>query len=443
MSTNGNRAYTMLFITDYSKAKSSWRRYVDSVINNLLDKPASKGWDKFENLPPITVSIIDIAETRQQAFEMLKDGKYDVVFIDNRVNGQNNGAGIINRFRQYQESSMYIPLYAPSQVPGAVKSDGTISEGLGLRNLYDKGFYNGVQKQNLDLALLIDLIQKGGRSKEEAYKEYNLSYGIAQIADIDTEDNGSVSVTSSDKSSNNNNSENLSDVNSSNEENPSDINFIVKVAQLYPSFSLNQVKGFIEAAGANYSKLQLVSSLLSAQHDLSDPEKWIHDMLVGNDNSSNDRVDDKVDKPETVNNNGDGMRLNRKQRRALKKEQENNSIIKEPVPNQNNDISNDTIADNHSSAPIPVPPAYQKEESSNVKAGLHELESLPDPNALQVRGSYNNGMVQTGIIHGNVVFVKGNIALVELGMDIKTANLSLADVYNAPVTIPYTKFKEE
>ena len=442
MSTNGNRAYTMLFITDYSKAKSSWKRYVDSVINNLLDKPASKGWDKFENLPPITVSIIDIAETRQQAFEMLKDGKYDVVFIDNRVNGQNNGAGIINRFRQYQESSMYIPLYAPSQVPGAVKSDGTISEGLGLRNLYDKGFYNGVQKQNLDLALLIDLIQKGGRSKEEAYKEYNLGYGVAQIADIDTEDNSTVPVASSEKNSNNN-SENLSDANSSREENHLDINFIVKVAQLYPSFSLNQVKGFIEAAGANYSKLQLVSSLLSAQHDLSNPEKWIHDMLVGNDNSSNDPTADKADRTETVNND-DGVRLNRKQRRALKKEQENNSF-KESVPNQNNDISNDAIADTHSSAPIPVPPVCQKEEplNMNMKAGMRELESLPDPNALQVRGSYNNGMVQTGIIHGNVVFVKGNIALVELGMDIKAANLSLADVYNAPVTIPYTKFKEE
>ena len=63
MSTNGNRAYTMLFITDYSKAKSSWKRYVDSVINNLLDKPASKGSDKLENQPQINLSKIDIADT--------------------------------------------------------------------------------------------------------------------------------------------------------------------------------------------------------------------------------------------------------------------------------------------------------------------------------------------------------------------------------------------
>ena len=128
-------------------------------------------------------------------------------------------------------------------------------------------------------------------------------------------------------------------------------------------------------------------------------------MLVGNDNSSNDPTADKADRTETVNND-DGVRLNRKLRRALKKEQENNSF-KESVPNQNNDISNDAIADTHSSAPIPVPPVCQKEEplNMNMKAGMRELESLPDPNALQVRGSYNNGMVQTGIIHGNVGFV--------------------------------------
>lgn len=444
-----NKVYSMLFVADYTNATPSWRQYVDTLINNLLDKPPSAEWVKYEHLPKITVSIIDKAETRQQAFDKLSTVKYDVVFVDTMLNGQPNGAAIIGRFRQFQDTSMYIPLIAPTQIKGAVKKDGTICDGAGIERLYARGFYNGVSKKDLNLGKLIEMILAGGRSKEDAFIAYGLDYGQAKLEeDIHTSfDAGKVEEA----------------VSPDNASVPAadGMEFLLKVAELFPEFSLNQVKSFVKKADSNFEKLQIVSSLFHTKTGLVDPYGWVMNTLADDEQAISSPSDQDVavdivngkefidvenvkqtsplpvsavDNASNVTSAGGEVKpLNRKQRRELRRQQK---LEAEEIQKTSSITSSDTeeintaVVQSDTVAPTQVP----------NDPYMRELEQLQTSGALQERGTFNNGLVRAGVIHGNIIFAKGTMAIVELAVDMETLGLRLPDIYNAPVVIPYSKF---
>ncbi len=460
-----NKVYSMLLIADYTHGTPGWRQYVDTLINNLLDKRPSAGWTKYEHLPKITVSIVDKAETRQQAFDKLSTVKYDVVFVDTMVDGQPNGAAMIGRYKQFQDTSMYIPLIAPTQIKGAVKKDGTVSDGAGIERLYAKGFYNGVNKKDLNLGKLIEMILAGGRSKEDAFLAYGLDYGQAKIEE-ELHTSSDVGKVENDTSQEDDSSPVMDEM-----------TFLLKTAELFPEFSLNQIKTFVQKADSNYEKLQIVSALFHTKKSLVDPYKWVIDTLVDDDSDTNNNdgrnsemvsagqtetspVTDVpvgaqmptgndamsgVEEPiSTVEQGGsapnDGEKpLNRRQRREQRRRQK---AMEEELRTEN-DV-HDGVVDVPISVPVSqetknMPSIYEK---TDVKPDpyMQELEQLQVSGALQERGSFNNGMVHTGVIHGNVTFAKGSMAVIELAVDMETLGLRLPDIYNAPVVIPYSIF---
>ncbi len=182
--TIGKKAYAALFITDYQKAKTGWRRFVDTIINNLYGRTPSEGWVKFHDLPPIQFSVIDIAENKDRAFRMMGQSTYDVVIVNNILDGRPIGSGMLKRFREIHPGAMFIPLLDASQKAGFVKQDGSISTGEGLSNMYQASFYNGMFKLNFSMKELISLILSGGREKEDA----GIYYGIVPALDTSKQD---------------------------------------------------------------------------------------------------------------------------------------------------------------------------------------------------------------------------------------------------------------
>lgn len=462
MAENNNltsrKVYNILYIGDYTKNSPNGRKFVDSIINNLLDKPASKGWTKIQPLPPITVSMVEIAESRQQAFEKLKAVSYDVVIVDYALDGSPNGAGTMSNYRDALPTALYIPLFMPFQLKGAIKKDGTVSEGLGLQRLYDKGFYNGFNKRQLNLKEMIELIHAGGRSEGDAYIVYGLNYGRPKLeestptAEIET-------------------SASVEPANSTVDEKQL---LLMQAAQLFPEFSINQVQTFLEDADYNMDKLHVVSSMFHTKVNLPDPYGWVRSTIgvkedtvpMNNVNESKGQdvsvysTPDTVSKPdipfqhvygerntsaqqtvtsEISDNSSDEelqqQPLNRKQRRAQRRKEREQELAQalsaenvsdETVkPSSVNDVNNNLMAPANSTAADPF---------------IQEMERLRVNGALQERGTINNGLVKTGVIHGNVIFAKGSTVIVELPVDIETFGLRLPDVYNAPVCIPYSIF---
>jgi len=453
---NTGKVYSMLFIADYTKATPAWRKYVDTLINNLLDKPPSAEWVKYENLPKITVSIVDKAETRQQAFDKLSTVKYDVVFVDTSVDNQPNGPGIIGRYHQFQPTSMYIPLLAPAQIKGAVKKDGSICDGAGITRLYEKGFYNGVVKKDLNLAKLIEMILSGGRSKEDAFMIYGLDYGQAKLEE-------DVHIASD--------AGKVEDMSAQTEVKavPDDMSILLEAAQLFPEFSLNEVKIFVEDANSNLEKLQVVSSMFHTKTNLVNPYEWVRDTIgrkpveplpstslgetgvVKEDSMveqtfSEEKIDASLSSNDVDNNsveteNTSTKPLNRKQRRQLRRQQEleakgisvDSAESGSGKESQQVSHGQDTV---QSSSSVQQPPSNPVVQDPY----LQELEQMQVSGALQERGSFNNGLVRTGVIHGTITYAKGTMAIVELPVDMETLGLRLPDIYNAPVVIPYSKF---
>lgn len=443
------KVFNILYIGDYTKASPGGRKFADSLINNLLDKPASKGWMKIEPLPPITVSIVDIAETRQQAFEKLKSMSYDVVIADCVLDNKPNGAGIMSSYRDALPTALYISFFMPSQLKGYVRKkddDVYVSDGAGLQRLYDKGFYNGFNKKHLNLSELINLIHAGGRSEEEAYIVYGLNYGRPRLEESTPDTSEVASPPSSD--------------NTVDEKKL----LLMDAAQLFPEFSIQQVQVFLEDANYNMDKLQVVSSMFHTKTNLSDPYLWVRNVISGKGDTasdspqnqtfhspgpvaSSDAVQDSYEPAketlstesvqqdssvETYDVNDGEKPLNRKQRRALKRreaQQASDNLAAASVTGDMGQVKEDTSP--AVAMPIMAP---------STDPYMQELEQMQSSGFLQERGTFNNGLVRTGVIHGNVAFAKGSMIFVELPMDIETLGLRLPDLYNAPVAIPYSIF---
>ena len=55
-------------------------------------------------------SVIDRAETREQAFKRLGENLYDIVFVNNQIDDKPIGSGMLKRFRRYHEKALFITL---------------------------------------------------------------------------------------------------------------------------------------------------------------------------------------------------------------------------------------------------------------------------------------------------------------------------------------------
>lgn len=382
-----DRAYSILFIADYSRAQKAWRGYVDIIINNLLDKPIepNAGWTKYKNLPPISVSIVDKAETKQQAFEKLKSSRYDVVFINNYLNGDPIGAGMLKRFRQYQPDALYIPLLNLEQKKGVIKKDGTISTGKGIEAIFNKGFYSSLFKNKMNITVIINLIKAGGRSREDAFRYYGLDYEFSLAAD---------------------NKENIS----SNE---------------VPQQSMDQI-GKDKKDNSYNESARIAGQMVSGTQ------------VVGSDRGSETVMEETVQTGERP--------LNRKERRRREREKriaEQDGMPAEIAASmpQHSDVIQPEVTKNMSYESTAAPDVV---ESSHLQKddGILEKTSGVNENmrVMQERGQLNAGLAMTGTLHGHVMFAKGNTVWVELDKELDQVGLNFTDIYNSPVVIPYAKF---
>lgn len=160
-----DKAYTMLFITDYTKASDKERGFVNAIRNNLLDKDPDAAtnknegpWKKLYGLPKIIVSIIDIAETRQKAYDMLDRNRYDVIFVSAVVDGKPVGAGFLRNVLSHHPDALIIPFISAGQIAGAQLSGGRYNDGTGIKKIYDLGIYSCMVRKNVDLGELIRMI---------------------------------------------------------------------------------------------------------------------------------------------------------------------------------------------------------------------------------------------------------------------------------------------
>ena len=175
------RSYAILLGVDYSNATPTMQFDVNSIRNNLLGKQVSDGtWIKFENLPSIRVSTVDIAENRDDIKKMLTQKNYDVVITDRRVGGSNILAGALTSFREVAPNALFVSLLSKSQKRGATYEEMgghlKVRPGDGVSRLFEKGFYNAIWRddENFSMEALINLILKNGRTKEEAHEYYGL-----------------------------------------------------------------------------------------------------------------------------------------------------------------------------------------------------------------------------------------------------------------------------
>lgn len=171
-----NKAYTALFIADTTK--QNVRLFVDTIVNNLLDRPAPTdgSWKKFIGLPPHKFSVIDRAETDELARKRLTENKYDIVFVNNQIDNKPIGGGGLEQYRRLQPDAMFIPFLDLTQRKGVFNErTKQASTGRGLSILHEKKFYNGLYKSNVNIGSILVMIFYGGRSPEDAAFYYGLN----------------------------------------------------------------------------------------------------------------------------------------------------------------------------------------------------------------------------------------------------------------------------
>lgn len=424
-----DKGYTILFIADYEKASLKWKQFVDTIVNNLLNKPAVSdgGWIKFTNLPKIKVAVLDIAQTRDQAFTKLKESRYDVVFVNNYLDGKPIGGGMLKRFKQFHPDAIFIPLLDMSQKKGARRRDGEICNGEGIQNIFNGGFFNGVYKNNLNMSYVIKMIHAGGRPKENALHYYGLA------AETELEDKGVVNA------------------NRPASEQPS-VTESLATQQNAPVSQPSPVGG---ASTAN--SVDMASNGGNEENGVSTTNP-MNTVTERQDNLSDQRASafqgastvvpsqpvQAAASSDTANNTtkesgqvSAEKRLNRRERRRLEQERK-----------QKEQEERDRLQLNNYSTSSEIPAMYNNMESSDSaepgeisayqKSADPQLEEMRD--IMRQRGQLNAGLVVPGTLLGKVMFAKGNTVWIELDKSLEQVGLNFADIYNMPVSIPYTKF---
>lgn len=447
-----DRAYSILFIADYERGSVKWQQFVDTIINNLLGKSAVLGgsWMKFSNLPPITVSVIDKAETKEQAFKYLQESRYDVVIVNNGLDGKPIGGGMLKRFRQYHPDALFIPLLDITQKKGVKKKDGTVCTGDGLLNLFNAGFYNGLYKNSLNVGVMINIIHAGGRPKESAYGYYGFEKAL-----IETTENVKSDVTSNNNVNNNVESERREKVEVSQAN--------AKVSGFENQRVNNSNSAVQKDASVSNSKGVGVNDEqkvgLSKDDDTKATNvKAVSNVVPSNSNNSNENV--MLGEDVQPLSNRKRRKLERERRRrerdeqllkgSGKQESESTSpVVEQPQTEEAVGIVEDVVPERAERFVRAENTVVNNAMSSTVSPSMNPGEIAAYSDNPQVnemmemmkrRGCMNSSMVVPGALYGRVVYGNGNTVLIELDKTLEQVGLNFADIFNVPVVIPYTKF---
>lgn len=402
------KVYSMLFITDYEEANPKWRLFVDTIINNLLDKPAEYGggWRKF-NLPPITVSIINKAETADQAFTRLREDKYDVVFVNNVLENKPVGGGKMKQFRKLHPDAIFIPFLSLNQKKGAPRGDGTVSSGEGLLNLYNSGFYNGIFKNNMNLAYTIEMIHAGGRTAESAFSYYGLEFALEQRGDVTG----------------------IKTENPVMEEKAVPEKVYEKTDVIHSNFPDEEKKEEIrpEEPKINSSYVETVAD------SVKEPEIAQKDFEMDSQKQHFERRKDK--KKKGIGQSRSSYPENGGEERAAVKQdvfiEERRTESTQPDYSQlaEGDGMTSTNNEMYSDASQMMYPEFNAQYGPEIREMMRQ------------RSQMNSGLVTTGTLYGNVMFADGGTTvIIKLDKSLEQVGLKFTDILNVPVTIPYVKF---
>lgn len=397
---SNSKAYTMLFITDYKNASVKEKTFITTVRNNLLDLPNdnSNQWVKYINLPQILVSLIDIVESRSKAFDMLDTGRYDVIFVSNKVEGKPIGSGYLRNIQKHHPNALIIPFIQATQIRGAIKKDGSVNTGEGILSIFNCGIYTCMLRNRLDLGELIRIIHAGGRTKEEAFEFYGLDRDLTA-----TDRKGQKVISEAETVG------------------------VNKPDAPEPASDPQQQHNFQQDE-------QLSSSYLP--EELNEEKKDNADMLTETRINENDKQ--QFSKPEGDENNGKKIpymerRKREKRKRKQQTQPDTSSDEKEKMyeTDEHDSVNDDTDTG-----------AVNKQDKFATYAPHQEDNKVADElkHVLLERGQINNGLAKAGMLQGRVVFAKGNTAWIELDKHLEDIGLHFTDLYNMPVVVPYTKF---
>lgn len=438
-----DKAFSILFIADYERASVKWQQFEDTIINNLLGRSAVLGgsWMKFTNLPPIAVSVVDKAETKEQAFKYLQESRYDVVIVNNALDGSPIGGGMLKRFRQYHPNTLFIPLLDISQKKGSVKRDGSVCTGEGLLNIFNAGFYNGLYKNSLNVGVMINIIHAGGRPKENAYAYYGFDRALIGSA----ENEGSVTSAVGKKEA-------------------------VKVSQ-----NSSNSASIVEKEPVRVSKQDAQDTFVFKRkgEGVGVRKPTVAEPVKDEKNQSGEigAVGEPVSVNNSNNNNDDEKPLNSRQRRRLERERKKREreetllssgndqevVYTSAVAEQGQPESADGIVEDsrveererseyaESNGNLGSEPSVSSPVGSSMSAGeIAAYSENPQVNEMMEmmkrRGCMNSSLVVPGALYGRVVYGNGNTVLIELDKSLEQVGLNFADIFNVPVVIPYTKF---
>ncbi len=176
--TMTDKIYSILIFSNYENAPQKQKFFINTIKNNLLDKPFDPAeadqWKKYSLREKIRVSLVDIVSTEENVKKALLNGAYNVLIMDHSVGGKSVGAGTIDRLRTINDKILFIMLLHPHQRYGHVLPDGRVSEGRQVKNLYEKGYFNAIFKAELNINTLIKMIKSNGFSAEWALHNYGL-----------------------------------------------------------------------------------------------------------------------------------------------------------------------------------------------------------------------------------------------------------------------------
>lgn len=173
-----DRIYSILIFANYEGASDAHKFFINTIKNNLLDKrftPAeSEQWEKVTLSEKIRVNLVDIVSSEEGVKKALHNGAYNVVLLDHSVGGKPVGAGTIDRLRAINDKVLFIMLLHPNQRYGRPLGNGQICEGKQVKNLYEKGYFNALFKNSMNLNTLIKMIKSNGFTAEWALRNYGL-----------------------------------------------------------------------------------------------------------------------------------------------------------------------------------------------------------------------------------------------------------------------------
>lgn len=199
--TDTDKIYSVLIVADYSNANSNVRYFIDTITNNLkgitFTEECTGKWKPLHMMEHIRISLIDVIESIDSAKNALTNGSYDVVICDNHVNGKSIGSGTLEGLRNLNPKAIFVLLLNPYQKKGIRNPQkNTLCDGKKVQSLFDKGFYNAIYKDQLNLDLLAKMIKTGGFPKEWAYINYGLGVGETAFLEgsVSTPDNSQPTV---------------------------------------------------------------------------------------------------------------------------------------------------------------------------------------------------------------------------------------------------------